>query len=202
MLYTKGWVDIAKITTPNIVNYCRKHNYSWNIQCIDEPYDAFEKIRQIQGIFERNEADAVFSMDCDAIITNYGIELDGLVAMDDSHAYFTQDYNGLNCGVFCVKKSEWSKCFLKKILDKKGQQNMHCEQDAIMSILCEEFPAEVLIVPQYAFNSYKYELYIEIPPQTEEEGQWVEGESFVLHLPGIGMDLRKQILSNTKVIYE
>jgi len=76
MLYTKSWRDIAKITVENIVNYCVKHGYNWNIQWLDEPYDAFEKIRHIQRLFEANEADVVMSLDCDLMITNYTVKVE------------------------------------------------------------------------------------------------------------------------------
>jgi len=213
MLYTKGWVDIAKITTPNIVNYCRKHDYSWNIQCIGEPYDAFEKIRQIQGIFERNEADVVMSMDCDALITNYTIRIEDFIEGDERNFFFVcRDYNGINTGTFLITKYGGQTKFLNYLLSLKDKNIImggksficSCEQDAlnIVMYMYNGLPySKVKVLSHPSINSYMYELYPEIPPQTHEQGQWQEGD-FILHLPGIGMGQRKQILSNTKVIYE
>jgi len=203
MLYTKGWLDIAKITMPNVVNYCRKHNYLWNIQCIDEPYDAFEKIKQIQGIFERDEADVVMSMDCDCLVTNYTKKIESLLN-DKYHFYISKDYNGINAGVFICKNTEWCKWFLSESLELKGEPKIYCEQDAFSAMIrnLNMFADKVCFLRQGTINAYQYELYSEIPPQTEEQGQWVEGKSFILHLPGVSMGLRQQILSNTKVIYE
>lgn len=206
-LYTKSWLDIAKITVPNITAYCQKKCYSWNIQCIDEPYDAFEKIRQIQGLFERDEADVVMSIDCDALITNYTKRIEDFLKID-SWFYVCSDYNGINCGVFIVKNTVYSKIGLDYILSKKEDNDVHCEQDALCKYLQVFEPIinkydypKVQILPHPSINSYLYHLYHETPTQTHEQGQWQEGD-FILHLPGISMEQRKQILSNTKVIYE
>lgn len=206
-LYTQSWLDIAKIVVPNIIGYCQKHGYSWNIQCISEPYDAFEKIRQIQGIFQRNEADVVMSMDCDAIITNYTVKIEDFIK-DKGWLFLCKDYNGINCGVFIVVNNGYSKIGLDCLLAKQYNLGVYCEQDALDSYLKVIEPIAIKynyptveILPHSSINSYKYELYPEIPPQTHEQGQWQEGD-FVLHLPGIGMEKRKEILENIKIIYE
>jgi len=201
MLYTQSWLELAKITTVNIARYCVKHGYSWNIQCIDEPYDAFEKIRQIQGIFERNEADVVMSMDCDSLITNYTIRIEDFI--NDYNSFFVcEDYHGINTGIFIIKNTIDAKILIDYTLPMKGDIGFNCEQDKIEQYFYHsEDNTGIEILPHPSINSYLYELYHEIPPQTPAQGQWIEG-SFILHLPGIGMDLRKEILSNTKVIYE
>lgn len=200
-LYTKSWLDIAKITVPNITAYCQKKGYSWNIQCIDEPYDAFEKIRQIQGLFERDEADVVMSMDCDTIITNYNRRIEDFIE-DGKEFYITNDYNGVNTGIFLCVKSNRQKVFLEFLYSCKSFPEVYCEQNAIEKWL-SLYPndAQMKTLPHPSINSHEYSLYENIPAQSHEQGQWEYGD-FILHLPGIGMEQRKQILSNTKVIYE
>lgn len=203
MLYTQGWLELAKVTTPNIVNYCRKHGYTWNIQCIKEPYDAFEKIRQIQSIFENNEADAVWSLDCDAIITNYTKKVEDYLNEED-YFYVCKDYNGINCGSFIVVKSEWSIRLLEKMIWYSKYDDIHCEQDALQRYIKIRGCENIKKLPHPSINSYLYKLYPEIPMQTEEQGQWANGKSFILHLPGVGMDTRISIMKDIlkDVVYE
>jgi len=203
ILYSKDWEDLAHVIVPNAVQYCVKHNYVWNIQCVKGQYDAFDKIRHMQEIFEMDEADAVFSLDCDTLITNHTIKVEEY--LDYFHdAYFTKDYNGLNCGSFIIKKSEWSNSFLKFILSIRTEPKMYCEQDAI-NMYMETIPNDehIKILTHPSINSYIYQNYPEIPLQSHEQGQWNVGD-FVLHLPGISMGKRIDILNKTKeqIIYE
>lgn len=202
MLYTKGWLELAKITCGNIVNYCRKHGYMWNIQCVDEPYDAFEKIRQIQKIFENDEADIVWSIDCDALITNYKCKVEDYLD-EENDFYVCKDYNGINCGSFIVRKSEWSLRLLQKIIWYSKYEEVHCEQDALKVYIRIRGCENIKKLPHPSINSYIYENYPEIPMQSHDKGQWEIGD-FVIHLPGIGMQKRLDILNEIKekIIYE
>lgn len=200
LLYTQSWLDLAKISVPNIVSYCKRRNYDWNVQCSIDPYDAFEKIRQIKNQFDSGTADVVMSMDCDAMITNYLKKIEDLIEGDEK-LYLSKDYNGINTGVFIIKNSEWSKMFLSSLLEKKGLPNIHCEQDAIVGFINENKDAtkEIKILPQNQINSYNYSLYKEIPPQSHDDGDFRLGD-FVIHFPGISMNERLKMMKNTPVI--
>ncbi len=206
MLYTKSWMDIAKIVCPNVVNFCIKHGYSWNMQWLQEPYDAFEKIRHIQRLFAANEADAVMSLDADILITNYTKKVEDF--LDDKHdIYFAEDLNGINCGTFIVKDSCFSKMFLERSLSVQGYPKVYCEQDAFNHILNVPYTYlwdKVKILPHPSINSFKYELYPEIGLQTEDKGQWVQDSSFILHLAALGMKTRFDILNEMKqyIVYD
>ena len=203
MLYTQGWLELAKITIPNIVNYCRKHGYSWNIQCISEPYDAFEKITSITKMFESGEADVVVSLDCDSLITNHSIKIESFLD-DVNKAYFCNDYNGLNAGIFIIKKSDWSGMFLFYCLNLKGVPNMDSEQDAINHFVkyCP-IKSKIKILPHPSINSYLYKNYPEIPEQEHKQGEWEKGD-FILHLPALTIEKRISIFNDIKyqIIYE
>lgn len=202
LLYTEGWVNLAKIVVPNIVNYCRKHGYNWNIHCFPEPckFDfGYEKLKQIKNLFQTGLADVVWSLDCDAIITNYNKKVEDII---DPHFnfYITQGANTYNAGSFIIKKSKWTYLFIEDLLSKQGKENMHCEQDALCDYIREYGTKDICILPHPSINSFKYELYPEYPEvKTREEGNWHEGD-WVLHLPGVGMDLRQEILSNVSII--
>jgi len=199
LIYTADWVDLAKITVPNIVNYCRKHGYDWNIQSIQGRYSGYLKILNIQSLFAANDADVIVSLDCDTLITNYNIKIEDY--LDDTHSFFIcEDYNGLNAGVFVIKNSKWSADFLSYILQCEGQSGMYCEQDAILSYM-KSFPnnENIKILPHPSINSYLYESYPEIPPQSHEQGQWVEGD-YILHLPGMDNQTRIKILTQIPIL--
>lgn len=203
MLYTDGWLDLAKVVVPNVVNYCRKHNYRWAISRISEPYDGFTKLTGIKNIFDNNDADIVWSLDCDTLITNYTIKVDSL--LDDKYdAYFCNDYNGLNAGSFIIKNSNWSDIFLGYCLNLKGLEKMYCEQDAIVGYI-KDHPSEtkIKILAHPSINSYLYENYPEIPTQSHEQGNWKQGD-LLLHLPGINNEKRLSIINEykLKIIYE
>lgn len=201
LLYTKSWTKLSDIVVPALTKYCIKHGYKTNIKEVQEPFDGFEKLREIKRIFENNEADVVLSIDCDALITNFNVTIESLIS--DRILNLSKDYNNWNCGVFIMQNAVWAIPFIELLLSKSGKQGIYCEQDAIIDWVNSESLEDVYHVinqiPQYKVNSYLYESYPEIPPQTEEQGQWVQGESFILHLPGIGMDKRIEILKNTKI---
>jgi len=196
-LYTESWKEIAKIVVPNIVNYCRRHDYLWNIQCIAEPYDAFEKIKQIKKIFEVDESDVVMSMDCDAIFTQYNRKIEDV--LDDQHSFWiTQDVNGINGGVFIAKNDEFANRFLDYLLSFKGIAL--CEQDAIsMYVLDYPEDTQIAVVKQELMNSYRYNLYPEHQDMIGKDGDWKQSD-WILHLPGIGMTERLNIRKHTPVI--
>ncbi len=206
ILYTESWKDIAAITCSNAKKYCDKHGYEFESLEYPEPCKSdfgYGKLELIKEIFRANEADIVWSMDCDTLICRHDIRIEDL--LDNEHdAYFTKDYNGLNCGSFIFKNTECSKELLELALGMKGKLNMHCEQDAFSEVLLKSSILHIIdrvkILPQSSINSYMYELYQEIPPQTEEQGQFIPGKSFVLHLPGLGLEHRHQILSTTKIV--
>lgn len=196
-LYTQSWVDIAKIVVPNIVGYCRKHGYRWNISLIPEPYNAFEKIKSVQTLLE--DADAVLSLDCDTLILNYNVRLEDILT---ANFVVAEDAHGINTGVFGVIKSDWTKSFLEYILSY--EKIATCEQDVI-NLYREDNPDDpnFIIVPQSTFNSYLYNLYPDCLHMVGKDGDYKEGD-FILHLPGVGMPERKTIMEQykDKVIYE
>lgn len=208
VLYTKDWVDLAKITIPNIFEYCIAHEYQPYILCINSPYDAFDKIRNCLSNFELG-FDIVWCLDADAIVTNYKIGLESFV--DDKHDfYLCEDVNGYNTGSFIVKKSEWSVNFLNEVLSQINKEGVYCEQDAIINCMNAQITDKIRVLPHPSINSYRYieygDGYGRINPNpnentmpTHKDGNWEEGD-FVLHLPGLSMQKRIEILSQLKPI--
>lgn len=200
-LYSESWIGLAKIVVPNIVGYARRYGYTWNIQCFkDCPSDfGYEKLRQIKSIFYNGEADVVVSLDCDLLITNYNYGIEKFLTPGKDF-YITYGANTYNAGVFILRKSEWAYKFIDYVLSKQGQEGMHCEQDAIVEYIKEFGTKDICVLPHPSINSFDYTLYPEWPDvRSQEEGCWHPG-NFILHLPGVAMDQRKEILSSTPVI--
>lgn len=201
ILYTQGWQDIADIVIPNAQSYADKHGYDLLVQKYPEPYFStfgYQKIEQIQAIFEHDQADVVWSLDCDALITNHKWKVEDF--LDNEHdAYFCKDVNGINAGSFIIKNTQWSHDFMIWLLAQEGKEKMYCENDAIVAY-DKEFPISLIkILPHPSINSYLYENYPEFKNITHEQGQWEYGD-FVLHLPGMGIATRIEVLKNTKII--
>lgn len=198
VLYTKCWLGLAKLVVPNVVNYCIKHGYVWNIQYINtEPFDAYEKVRQIQKCFETKECSFVWSLDCDAIITDYDRRVEEFI--DEEHDLFICNiaYSGINAGSFIIKKSGWSFELLKYLLDCKGKDKMYGEQDALNKYI-EEHPEEIKIkyLPHPSINSLAMYLYPEFENyKGTNNGEW-DNSCFVLHLPGQKLELRHSIIKD------
>ncbi len=204
LLYTQSWKSLALVTVPVLVNYCQQHDYAWNIQCITEPYDGFEKIRQVLKCFETKGCEVVGSFDCDSLITNTNIKVESILDADYD-ALFGKDINGLNCGIFFITKSEWSINFLKTLLRYKGQEGMECEQNAVHKYIEENGMDRIKITD--GFNDYPLELYApSYGKWNYKDGDIVEkpinewnDKSFIMHTPGLTYETRLFILkSNTQ----
>jgi hypothetical protein len=199
ILYTRSWKPIADIVLPNLWEYCKKHGYDWDIMRFDDPYPSdfgFNKLIHSKRLL--STYDFVWSLDLDTLITNHDKKVEDFI--DNKHDFFiTKDVNGINAGSFIVRKSEYSLFLLEWLLALKGEEGMHCEQDAINFYYKVYENKKIKILPHPSINSYMYELYPEHNITEEKDGQWKEG-SFVLHLPGIGMKTREHILKETKVV--
>lgn len=201
MVFTSDWYDIADITVTNTEHYCRKHGYGIIPEIMDNPYNGFQKIKSIQTLFEVG-ADVIWSLDCDTLITNHTISVDNFLK-ENKYFYITKDFNDINAGSFIIKKSKWSNSFLEYLLRQEGGDKMYCEQDAIVKFIKEFGYDNICILSHPSINSYKYELYPEIPLQTHQQGNWEQGD-FILHLPGVILEKRIEIMNEykPKIIYE
>lgn len=201
MLYTEGWSDIANIVLPNAKEYCERHGY--HLEGImyrqnDFKLDfGYNKLLWIQCLFEKDLFDMIWSLDMDTLITNHNYRIEDFIKDEDF--YIAKDVNGINGGSFIIKKSNWSMSFLNELLDLRGKEGMHCEQDAMRAYFEKNGYENVKILPHPSINSYKYELYPEFDISEEIEGQWKAG-NFVLHLPALSIEKRLQILKNTPVV--
>jgi hypothetical protein len=192
--FTSNWMPIIDNNISNWEEYCQRHGYELCLKEVNsyQIYNGVEKINQIKE--ELSEGDIGLVMDADAIFTNFNKKIEDII--DERHDLFiSYDKNGLNAGVFIVRKVEWVTRLFEhgKILIEAGR--FDCEQNLLEDFLDRTNPNNnrVKILPQREINSYLYESYLEHGLQKEENGQWVEGKSYILHLPGMTLNQRLNI---------
>ena len=197
--HTPSWEKLADITTPVLQRYCDRHGYKLDVYKCNayQKYTGKEKI--LQALHNIDDGDIAMVIDADCLITNLNISLHNFLDADHDF-YITKHVGNINAGVFIVRKTEWLKKFLNYTLAEIGKEGVHCEQDGFARWMKEHpHDKKIKVVPHPAFNSLDYSLYPEHGIQLEEDGQWVEGKSFILHLPGVSMEKRLNILSNIKI---
>lgn len=201
VLYTEGWRELANIVIPNLRAYCAKHGYEYIAHCYPEPYPSdfgFNKIRWIKDIFNAGIADTVMSLDMDCLIANHRLKIEDFTS-DSCDFFIAADVHGINAGVFVVKQSAWSECFLDYLLEQQGTVN--CEQDAIAKYMAAyKDDDRICVLGHPTINSYDYSLYPEYPEiRKPEQGHFHFG-NYILHLPGVGMEQRIEKFKNTPII--
>lgn len=198
--FTNQWLPLIEITLPILHKYCDKQDYDLSV--IESPqysrYDGTHKILQASEslIFK----DVLMVMDADTLVMNHTIKIEDLID-DEYDVFITRDYNGINAGVFIIKNSEWSFDFLKYLLNEIGKPDIHCEQDAINQYIKQHGSDNIKFLAQRTINSYLYELYPEI--KEHEKGE-LNKESLVLHVPGLPLDKKIEVLKSQikNIIYE
>jgi len=204
ILYSFAWKEVADICVPIAKDYADKNDYI--IEALEFPEwksdSGYNKLDLIKDIFKYNEADVIWSIDCDTLITNHNIKVEQFI--DEEHSLFIcNDINGINAGSFIIRKTEWSEKFIDYCLGQKGKQGMYCEQNAFEAFI-ENHPSEakqhIKLLPHPSINSYRYDLYPQFENITsEKDGNWHEG-NLLLHLPAMGTNQRLEILKSTKII--
>ncbi len=202
--HSDGWQDLADITVPNMVRYCKKQKYSFEA-CSIPAACTFWKIQRILKLLELG-TDVVFYLDLDALITNHNIQVESF--LDEDHDfYITQDINEVNAGTLLVKNSDWSKGYLNYLLE--SAHFFDNEQNAIDASYRGHKRVKILEHP--SINSYPYDEYaptyglipgrtpllgIEGKP-THEQGDWRKGD-FIMHLPGLPRSRKIEIFNKVK----
>lgn len=205
--YTESWVNLVNLTLPEALEYCQRHNYKLqSSRCYYGNYNGFYKIWQLKKLFF---GDVGFVMDADSCITNHLIKVEDF--LDKEHdLYLTKDINGINTGVFILRKTDWA-CGLLNYIEQQILSGVDCEQNAIQNWINEKGLDKIKILPHPAFNSYPIDFYYPsygkigykegdvVQRPGHEEGAWQLGD-FVLHVPALPLEQRIEIISKTPII--
>jgi mannan polymerase II complex MNN10 subunit len=145
-------------TISNHKQYCKKHGYSNYIEngLSDKRGAEWSKISSLLRHMEDDKHDWFWAIDVDIMITNGSIKAETF--LDDNYELvYQRDWNWFNAGSFFIKNSEWSKEYLRKVLQvKKPRPHFFKEQAALYNVLDDTpgFHDKVKWMPQRAFNSY------------------------------------------------
>jgi len=102
-------------------------------------------------------------VDSDVILVNPNIKLETFLPnekMDLIHLIVSNDYNGLNCGVFFIRVHPWSLNFIMRAYSyfyyHPERYLLYADQSSINNVLTSSNDTDdhYIIVPQYWFNSY------------------------------------------------
>lgn len=197
--YGSNYAGIAAITVPLMKEYCERHGYQFRELILEGTGNEYyyKKNEFFDELFKEG-VEAIFYLDADALITNLNIRVETFI--DDEHSFFITEHIGeLNGGALIIKNNAGGVKINDFILSEKC--NFANEQNCINHYrYFPPFHNQMKVVDHPSFNSLNYELYPELPHiRKREEGHWHEGD-FVLHTPGLGIEHRKQILSEAKII--
>ena len=186
--------DLASFTWTNKQQYAEKHGYvavakTDNFSTDQVHFDKFVHILDVMKTYP--QADWVWWLDNDAMITNFDIKAEDLVD-NDYHVVMPTDIAALNTGSFLVRNSAQSREWLEFLLSKKQEyknDKKWFEQQAVIDFY-PKFQHLFKIVPQQWLNSYDYKMYgVDGTDLLGQDGQWYPGD-FVIHWPGLPNETR------------
>lgn len=190
--------EIGQLTLDSKVEYCKIHGYDFSNYNLHEGYPKEIGWFKIDIIRERlKDYDWILYCEADAMICNYTIRLEEILDINYNFIIaknsISSDWNGINCGVFAVRNSEWSMNFLNKIHNKKEfWHHNQAEQQAIINefeINTKEMLENCKIIKNKIFNSYFHEWY--------EQDNFKMGD-FILHDAGAHNIHRFQLFNELK----
>ena len=201
---------LADITWTGKEVYCKKHGYDAIFYPVGERTEeskqteghnhwfGFAKIQNILTTLETGKYNWVFFSECDALITNMDLPLDGMVD-DDYHILLTSNFDGINAGNLFARNTDAAKNYLRFILKERPKYSKrgYAKQQCMMDIQEQNrFPGVVRIMPQRLWNSHDHFLYdhYKVPKERRKDilglsGEWQPGD-FQVHWSGFGLEKR------------
>ena len=182
------YTNLGKLTSSYLEKYCEKHNYKLvkrnEVYLKENRPSSWAKIKAIQEEFKKTE-DWIFWIDCDAIITNYEINLNSFIdenfdAIFSTDGYYTKGHFWPSGACFLIKKTDRTIELLDKIWNQPKVIIDHCwwEQMALVKTINEN---------AHLRSCYKILKYKEIFSQIEN---WNKND-FIMHIGG-GLKLNEE----------
>jgi hypothetical protein len=178
--------------------YCERHGYvgiNKTSDFVGNISIGFEKIHFILNLLnDRPDIEWVWWTGTDAMITNFTVKIEDKI-IPEYDLIIATDCNDINNDSFLIKNSEWSKEYLKQIIELEPTYKKHFfyEQQAMIDSYADN-KDHIKIVPQRYLNAYKNDLYPHQLPYdclgndgTLQKGDWL------IHWPGTSLDLRLQL---------
>lgn len=190
--FTPDYAPMHNLTAGVKDAYCARHGYRHIVRLTPygDPnrYYAYARLHYLRDLLfgdlpEGRGLEVVAVLNGHAQVMTHSITVESFLE-DGKDFYIAADVNGLNAGVFIVRKSEWLKQWLDFLLSVEAQYSTHqwFEQRAMQENWERpEFKDHVKIVDQYKLQGYLWEHY---NWATTTPGQFRKGESWALHVPG------------------
>jgi hypothetical protein len=200
--YYSNYQSLSDVVKPNAKKYCEKQGYELACQLLPDgvPY-GYWKLEFTLWALKYGNTDLVLCMDLDTLITNHNIRVDSFLDTDHDF-YVTCDVNGINTGVFIIRKTDWAIEFLEFILSHRFDfDNEQVAIDHFKEI--DHWKEKIKMLPHPSINSYPYDHYApswgvigdrKIDRPTHEEGDWRPSD-FICHLPGMSLEKRLEIFT-------
>jgi hypothetical protein len=194
--------SLGEITLPRWEKYCEKWGYDFDVSRSQSSSDLpWEKMRRIASSLEKYDLVQWVGADtyCTDLNQNAAV---WWFANDQPAALLTWDLYGINADSMIFSNSPWAQMFLYAVntLGKNFYcSHPFCEQEAMSRFAAHKPYCDVIkIIPQKGMNSYIHKAY---GRPEEWPGNWELGD-WILHLPGMSIELRIHILSQVKRILE
>jgi hypothetical protein len=192
--------SLGDITLPRWEKYCAKWGYDFDVSRTQSSPDLpWEKMRRIASFLQ--QYDLVQWVGVDTYCTNLNQNAVGWWhANDQPAALLTWDLYGINADSMIFSNCPWAHMFLYAI-NTLGKNFYHShpflEQEALSRFAFQKPYCDVVkIIPQKGMNSYLHKVY---GRPEEWPGNWEPGD-WILHLPGMTVELRIQILGEIEKI--
>lgn len=150
--------NIAKmsaLTTPNKFEYCTRHNYS----LIVDNRSYAEAARDVRGVLVPllEIYDLVWSLDCDAVITNMTLPVHSLACLGPGVTVCEEgvvEWNRLNCGSMVWRAGSRSRYLLDRIDESAAEWvSAPCSWQTWLGDHAESLGDSLTIAPMRSFNS-------------------------------------------------
>lgn len=175
--------ELAALTMPNKLEYCLRHGYS--LVCDNQPYaEAVRNTHYLCDYLDR--FDLVWSLDCDAIVTNMAQRIEELSCLGHHMTVCEEGivaWNKINCGSMVWKNTVETRGLLHAISRRVDEwQHMPCIWQTWLQFIKTTPEDAITVAPLRAFNSCVWNR----PGNARDEigGHWQPGD-FVYHPCGV-----------------
>ncbi len=186
--YDEGFAHLGDISRANKEGYCARHGYRF--VCRREGFDRSRPPSWSKVPFMLEEllkCEWLFWTDADALVMNAAVPLTRFVQDSAEMVLSCDPYNGINCGHWFVRNSEWSAEFLERVYSQvEFLHHPFWETAAMIHLYAEdaEVRRHVAVVPNKLFNGYPY------------PGAGYSAGDFIVHFAGLKAEDREAAMRN------
>lgn len=176
---------LAQLSIPNKQEYAGRHGYRLEARR-EHGIGLWAKAWIVNQLLPALEEGAwLMVMDVDTLVMNMAVKVEDR-CFGHADLVLAYDINGLNNGVFFVRRTDWALDFMGW-WQRDGKRWGDDDLVALAFLLYREPKEKWQCVSQRAFNAYDYDLLPHLAPYPR--GHFQPGD-FILHLAGVPMDVK------------